>query len=301
MMDRRTFLLQSGALSAAAIAAETASLAPPRRVLDTHTHFYDVSRPQGVPWPSKRDEVLYRTVMPAEFKTLTAPHNVKATVVIEAVWPVEDNQWALDTLAPDDFVPGIIGRLPLDDSLVAHAERFAAHPKFRGVRVKGTELGEVAPYAVMEKHGWTVDVLRASAVLSELLTLARQVPGLTFVLDHLPYEPLPDAAARAAAETALDGLAELSNVHIKVSNVLRLKRTELKPVAADYADLLDPIWERFGPRRVIFGSNWPVSIKHNGPYADVVGVMNDYLTRHGDEAKDLYFWQNGVRAYGLTV
>ena len=29
-------------------------------IVDTHTHFYDPFRPQGVPWPEKDDEILYR-------------------------------------------------------------------------------------------------------------------------------------------------------------------------------------------------------------------------------------------------
>ena len=27
-------------------------------IIDTHTHFYDPFRPQGVPWPEKDDEIL---------------------------------------------------------------------------------------------------------------------------------------------------------------------------------------------------------------------------------------------------
>lgn len=33
-------------------------------ILDTHTHFYDPTRPQGVPWPDKNDKRLYRPVLP---------------------------------------------------------------------------------------------------------------------------------------------------------------------------------------------------------------------------------------------
>ena len=311
MLHRRTFISQTGALAAGTLLAEhglaehglaeEAPLAPPLRVLDTHTHFYDISRPQGVPWPGTSDKLLYRTVMPDEFKKLTAPYNVKGTVVIEARWPVEDNQWALDTLAPDDFIPGIIGRLPLDEDFEKNAARFAEHKKFRGLRVRKDELKELAAFKWMQARGWTVDVLGGSDALADVLTLARRVPELTIVINHLPKDPLPDADAQKAVEAALDGLAKLPNVNIKVSNVLRIKRTDLNPCAADYRHLLDPIWERFGERRVIFGSNWPVSDKHNGPYGDLIQVMNQYTMPKGKESQDLYFWKNGVRAYGLEA
>jgi len=301
MLHRRTFLaLTAAATAGPAIGEEAPALPPPKRVLDTHTHFYDTTRPQGVPWPRKTDKLLYRKVMPAEFKKLTAPHNVKATVVIEAVWPVEDNQWALDTLAPDAFIPGIIGRLPLDGDFEKNAARFAKHPKFRGIRVRPNELEEFAPYRWMEDRGWTVDILpKSSTFLSGVLALARQVPKLKIVVDHLPFNPLADPEQQKKADAALDELAKMPAVYIKVSNVLRAKRTDLQPRAADYRDQLDPIWERFGPKRVIFGSNWPVSDRGNGPYADVIHVMNEYMNSKGAEAKDRYFWRNGVEAYGL--
>ena len=33
-------------------------------IIDTHTHFYDPTRPQGIPWPPAENELLYRTVQP---------------------------------------------------------------------------------------------------------------------------------------------------------------------------------------------------------------------------------------------
>ena len=52
-------------------------------VIDTHTHFYDPTRAQGVPWPPREDKLLYRTVLaerpgglpvgaPGETQTMTA-------------------------------------------------------------------------------------------------------------------------------------------------------------------------------------------------------------------------------------
>ncbi len=32
-------------------------------VIDAHTHFYDPTRPQGVPWPNKSDALLYCPVL----------------------------------------------------------------------------------------------------------------------------------------------------------------------------------------------------------------------------------------------
>src|ERR1035437_2583282 len=42
-------------------------------LIDTHTHFYDPTRPQGVPWPPRDDQLLYRTVLPKDYRALTVP------------------------------------------------------------------------------------------------------------------------------------------------------------------------------------------------------------------------------------
>ena len=52
------------------------------QIIDTHTHFYDPARPQGVPWPSQDDDFLYRRVMPEDYKSLAANQGVKGTVAV---------------------------------------------------------------------------------------------------------------------------------------------------------------------------------------------------------------------------
>ena len=44
-------------------------------IIDTHTHFYDPTRGQGIPWPPADNELLYRTVLPAHHREL-AQHGV---------------------------------------------------------------------------------------------------------------------------------------------------------------------------------------------------------------------------------
>src|SRR5262245_55089403 len=94
--SRRTFLKAAALASAGGIAGCATPSASDTAIIDTHTHFYDPTRPQGVPWPPKSDGLLYRPVYPDEFRKLAAPHGVSGTVVVEASPWLEDNQWVLD-------------------------------------------------------------------------------------------------------------------------------------------------------------------------------------------------------------
>ena len=60
-------------------------------VIDTHTHFYDPTRrPQGVPWPLRDDKLLYRRVLPKDYRAQVVPRPVTGTVVVEASPWLED-------------------------------------------------------------------------------------------------------------------------------------------------------------------------------------------------------------------
>ena len=83
-------------------------------IIDTHTHFYDPSRPQGVPWPEEDDEILYRRALPEDYKALAVPEGVTGTIMVECSPWVEDNQWVLDLADADPFIVGLVGHLEPD-------------------------------------------------------------------------------------------------------------------------------------------------------------------------------------------
>src|SRR5690348_12130609 len=71
-VSRREFLV-STALAASAVGCKTIGTEAFTEIIDTHTHFYDPTRPEGVPWPPKNDSVLYRRVLPTELKEIAIP------------------------------------------------------------------------------------------------------------------------------------------------------------------------------------------------------------------------------------
>ncbi len=139
-MNRRTFLQTTAGLAAAGCCAAPAPLRP-AQIIDTHVHFFDPTRPQGVPWPPKDNALLYRTTLPQHYRALPVPQRVDGAIVVEASTWVEDNQWILDLAAREPFIVGLVGNLPLGTPECAgHLKRFAANPLFRGVRIREVTL-----------------------------------------------------------------------------------------------------------------------------------------------------------------
>lgn len=291
-MNRRAFV----SLLAASPFATARDSQP---IIDAHTHFYDPSRPSGVPWPGKDEELLYRTVLPREFVALTQPIGVAGTIVVEASPWLEDNQWILDLAKDNPVITGFIGHLrPGEPDFTVNLDRFIRNPIFRGIRLNGTALTESGDrpaffrdLARVADAGLTLDVIGGPDMLAGVAALADRVPNLKIVIDHLPFEPFFHASENSAYRSGLHLLSERRNIYAKISGVLR------KGVGPSGATLrIDKVWRTFGEDRVLFASNWPVS-NLAAPYHDVYAVVDAYLTAKGRTAREKFFWKNSAAAY----
>jgi L-fuconolactonase len=284
-MNRRQFVLAAGG----------AALPAPTRIIDTHTHFYDPSRPQGVPWPSPKETQLYRTVLPRHFKQIAQPLGVTGTVVVEASPWVEDNQWVLDLAKDDPFLVGLVGHLePGEPEFKTHLERFRKNRLFLGIRVGPAKLEKGAEdFARLSDAGLELDILGPASMFPAVVRFADRFPRLRIVLNHLPQDFPAEAAPLRAA---LRELASRPQVFAKVSGVLRTVNGRTSTRVDDYREPLDELWSLFGPDRVIYGSDWPVS-ERRAPYAGVLKVVMDYFTAKGEDAAEKYFWKNSRAAY----
>lgn len=301
MITRRRFLAGVAASAASTVLAKDGV-----GIVDTHTHFYDPTRPQGVPWPPKSDATLYRKMLPPEYIAMASPHGVSGTVVVEASGWLEDNQWLLDLAAAEPFLLAVVGNLdPLDADFARQLTRFTGHPKFRGIRTAGKVLAERGrESAFLESMrrlagtGRSLDLNGGPAYIAHVPDLARAVPDLRIILDHVasagdPKKLTPEwrEAVRAAAAN--------TNVYCKLSGLPEQARPTSGPSPTEmeyYRPILDFLWEVFGEKRLVFGSNWPVSDK-GAPFADVMKITRTYLAEKGADAMARVFRTNAAEFY----
>lgn len=288
----------------AALAPDASAWAAGKEVsaIDTHTHFYDPTRLEGIPWPNRNNELLYRPHLPEHFVKVAAPHGVVGTVVVEASPWVEDNQWVLDLAEKNPIIVGYIGNLKVGQPEFPELlQRFSQNPLFRGLRLGGYELEKNEKDADFQKdirrlagQNLTLDLLGNGKMLPAVVRQARLLPNLRLVLDHLPFPEWDQDLG--VARRALEEIAKSPRVYIKVSDVVRQNEGKVVEDPEFYRPGLDLLWELFGPDRVLFASNWPVS-NRVAPYATVYGVVSDYVTKKGPTAAGKFFWKNSLAAY----
>ena len=309
--SRREFLQVGTGLASIGLLAGVDSLEAANRppMVDCHTHFYDPTRPAGVPWPAKGDPALYRPVLPKHFLEQAAPLGVDKTVVVEASPWVEDNAWLLELAAANRSIVGVVGNLtPGKAAFAQQLKRFAANKIYRGIRIghdalrSGLEQPEfVSDIRRLADSGLELDVNGGPQTPVDVARLAVEAPELTIVINHLANVDVDGGPAPQEWVAAMRAAARHPCVFCKVSALVE----HAKPTGGDkkvpddvdfYRPVLDAIWEIFGEDRLIYGSNWPVSDVYS-PYRTVFEIVNRYVKARGAAATEKFFRKNALAAY----
>ena len=312
---RRRFLVRILEATALAVGVGRTAASPPSpqarlTVIDTHTHFYDPTRPQGVPWPPPNDPGLYRRVLPADYRALPVPSPVTGTVVVEASPWLEDNQWVLDLAARESFIVGFVGNLPVGrPGFAGSLKRFAAQPLFRGIRLRDRKLegaledpafaGDLKRLADL---GLSLDLVGGQEILPFAAALAHRLPGLRLILDHLAGVTVDGKPPPASWIDQMRLLARQPQVYCKLSGLVegtgRTNGSAPHDVAF-YRPVLDAMVTTFGLERLLYASNWPVSERF-APLGTVQGIIEDYFHDQGTQALAQVFGGNARTAYRLS-
>lgn len=261
--------------------------APTLRV-DSHLHLWELA-PGQYSWLQPELGVLYDTFTAEQAQSALFGAGVSQAIVVQADDTAADNEAMLAAAQANDWIVGVIGWLPLEEPAKAAAmlEKLREHPKFCGVRTllhddPRADVLELATVretvALLAREGIPFDVPNAfPRHLSQVAQLAHDFPELTVVIDHLGKPPRGDAAAMAAWEKQLRAAAALPNTVAKVSG--------LHADGADFrAPALHRVWEvaleAFGPQRLMFGGDWPVSLL-GANYGETVSVAEALIDSLG--------------------
>ena len=277
----------------------------PYDIIDCHTHFYDPSRPEGVPWPAKGSS-LYRTVLPEHLRRLKQFRPVTGTVIVEASSRIEDNAWLLNLAADDPFIVGIVGRLPLGEpDFAKHLKRFSAHPLFRGIRVgvalieKKLTENQLTDFELLAKHDLALDVNGGPETPAMVARLAPLVPTLRIVQNHIGNIRITADAPPEEWKKGIRAAAKYPNVFCKISALVEGAARDHDTAPQDlefYRPYIDIVWNAFGDDRVIYGSNWPVS-ERAADYETLQRIALEYAFQRGPTATRKFCALNAKQAY----
>ncbi|MFT4088210.1 MAG: amidohydrolase family protein [Gordonia sp. (in: high G+C Gram-positive bacteria)] len=235
-------------------------------------------------------------------------------------------------VAGDPRVPGLGIRSATDDDergcIKGVRVRWGRHPDPL-VYDWHTEAGALSSpsfrraFAGIAERGLIFESLCYSHELGTVDSLAREFPDTTIVVEHMGmpagvFGPIGTSTGATAAARAdilslwrerMSMLAVRPNVMVKISGIasplLGYGRERSGNIGSQHilADMIGPlvlhVVDRFGPDRVIWGSNAPMD-SPNATVAMAAGALIDVLADRGDYLLANFFARNAQRVYRIS-
>ncbi|MGA5200778.1 amidohydrolase family protein [Streptomyces variegatus] len=273
-------------------------------VVDAHHHVWDLSvRDQD--WiaegsPIRRDFTMKHLAPEARAA------GVDRTVLVQTVTVPEETPEFLALADEHDLIAGVVGWTDLTRPDVAgELARLRELPGGRYLKgIRHQVQGEPDPdwllrpdvhrgLTAVADAGLVYDLVVLPHQLPACARAAASLPGLTFVLDHLGKPPIASGLLEPWA-SGLRALAALPNTVAKLSGLV----TEADLASWTVEDLrpwADVALDAFGPGRLMYGSDWPVSTL-GAAYGDILRSTRRLTDPH-DHAQ--IFATTATRVYGL--
>jgi len=275
--------------------------------IDTHQHFWRY-RPEHYAWIDEEMGALRRDFAPSELEPALRAAGIEGTIAVEARGHIEETDQLLAIAEVTPFVRGVVGWLPLTEPGVgALLERYASRPQLRGLRhwlgsssdldyMFGADLQR--GMALLGSTELSFDLMLWPPQLASAPAFVDRYPNQVFVLDHFG-KPYIRARQLEPWRAQLRELARRPNVFCKVSG-LSTEADWQSWQPGDLAPYLDAALEAFTPRRLLFGSDWPVCTLATSyaRWAETIGAWTQAL---GTEERERILGGTAAEVYRLAA
>ncbi|WP_298992706.1 amidohydrolase [uncultured Pseudokineococcus sp.] len=280
-------------------------------VVDAHHHFWRYGEADQSAWRTDAHGSIARDYGPEDLAPELDATGVGVTVLMQSVDEAAENDRLAAYAAGTGSVRGVVGWLPVLDPVAARAELARADTAaWCGVRtlVGRDPLERLADPDVLDLFRelagrglvWDVVPITPEQVLA-VVGLARAVPELRVVVDHLARPPLDTLgwepwASNLAALAACPATALKVSVGVDALTAWSGWRADALPRYVAHA------LEHFGAERLMLASNWPVVLLR-APYGRAWADLRAAVAAAGADEDQMAEVCGGtaVRWYGLDV
>jgi L-fuconolactonase len=276
-------------------------------IIDAHQHVWDLTR-SPYSWLGPHVPRWNRTFTFEELQPNLARHGVDRTVLVQSDDHDGDTDLMLEVADAHPEVAGVVVYVPLDRPAEAEARLATLRRDDRVVGVRNLIHDLPDPdwilrpevdegLTVLERAGVTFDYVAVlPRHLEHVPTLVERHPDLRIVIDHLSKPPIGQEEVQPwwdLVERASRGPL----VHAKVSGLYPGTDMESWTVEG-VRPFVDRALEVFGPSRLMYGGDWPISVAAGG-YDRVIEGLTEVLSGLGPEDAEQVWSGTARRFYRL--
>ncbi|MGX5687778.1 amidohydrolase family protein [Arcticibacter tournemirensis] len=273
--------------------------------IDAHQHFWRFD-PVRDSWITDDMSVIQRDFLPADLLPVLQAHQMDGCIAVQSDQSEDHNNFLLELAASNSFIKGIVGWVDLQSADIEKSlEYYRRHEKIKGFRhVLQGETDRALMLTpqfkrgieALQKYGYSYDILIYPDQLQYATALAEAFPDQKFVLDHIAKPLIKDKLIEEWAGD-IKRLALCPNVYCKASGMV----TEADWYNWKYEDFvpyLDVVFEAFGSKRIMFGSDWPVC-NVAGAYDKMIDIVHTYTSSLTHTEQELFWGGNAAEFYSL--
>jgi predicted TIM-barrel fold metal-dependent hydrolase len=250
------------------------------RIVDPHVHVW--KNDPRYPWPKDVSKPPTKDALPSTLLKLMSVNGVEKTVIVHVIYYRWDCRYAGDTIRahPDKFM-GVCRVDPLSDGAVGQLDHWTHDYGFHGVRLSpdsdasGDWINDRKRMDRIWGHAAELKIplciLCSSTRLPDVeRVIERHRHSLDVCIDHMADCPIdqPEELKK------LHRLARHPRVYVKISHLWLLSKQDYP--YRDTHDQVHRLYDAFGPRRLMWGTDWPGVEKFCG-YAKALALYRDEI------------------------
>jgi L-fuconolactonase len=253
-------------------------------------------------------DVLRRDFLIDDLSAITVEVGVTGTIVVEAERTIEETTWLSQVAASSNLICGVVGWAPLTSTTaISELERIASLPKMKAIRhplhdepddqfVLRDDFNR--GIAALKRFDLRYDLLIFEKHIPQTIQFVDRHPDQIFILDHVAKPRIRDRVLSPWRENIRE-LARRANVYCKVSGMV----TEAEWGTWSEEDLfpyIETVVEAFTPKRIMFGSDWPV-VSLASSYRRWIDTVRTASAQLSTTEREWIFGRTAIEAYGLPV
>jgi len=235
--------------------------------IDAHHHFWKYD-PIEYGWIDDDMAAIRRDFLPADLQRVTSAAGIEGVVSVQARQTLLETECLLHLATDHAFIKGVVGWIDLvSPNAVLQLEMYSRNRKLKSVR--HVVQGEPDDHFILrpdfnrgigqlKRFDLAYDILIFERHLPQTIRFVDAHPDQRFVLDHIAKPRIKSDELEPWARNIRE-LAKRPNVYCKASGMVTEADYRTWTVA-QLRKYFDIVLEAFGPKRLMFGSDWPVCL-----------------------------------------
>lgn len=274
--------------------------------IDSHQHFWKFD-PVRYSWISDSMKSIRRDFMPEDLEPHLRENNFNGCIAVQADQSEAETEFLLNLAENNSFIKGIVGWVDLNSPEAGkRLMHYARNPLLKGLRhTVYDENGEYlqdpgfeAGIAQLKDFNLTYDILVFDYQLNGAINLAKKFPDQPFVLDHMAKPQISEGVNSKWKEN-MKILSSCRNVWCKISGLVT-ETENFQWTSKEFVPFLDVAYQTFGEDRLMFGSDWPVSLSA-ASYSETGSIVQEYFSAYSEEIQNKIFGRNAAEFYNLDL